>query len=39
MKGEVWNKKISTISNAIAGSMNVGELDATVSQLARLEIV
>jgi hypothetical protein len=39
MNGEVWNKKMNIISNAIAGSMDIGERGATVSQLAPLGIV
>jgi hypothetical protein len=39
MKGEVWDEKISIMSSAVAGSVDIGELDSTVSQLVHLEFV
>jgi len=39
MKGEVWDEKISIMSSAIAGSVDIGELEPTASQLVHLEFV
>lgn len=33
MKGEVWDEKISIMSSAIAGSVDIRELESIVSQL------